>query len=991
MSIPIDALERACREREGLVQIEAISRIARLVYHIKPHYLALLKQSEGESKLRADALQVVRHRALVLLRDFAAETPPKHLRSAWLGRAHPRNISAAYQRWRLGLETNQARWLGLGLLHLVIRVPNLMPLAIFLKTLIEGLIEANARKHEAAECHEEGLLWRYVASVGKYACGVCPDLEVPYRSIFTNADCVNAFLNDSRTLEEWNKALTRLSFEGDELDLSAQTGLIERGELPVLLERINAHWPNISALNLNNKPEAPYHLHAPDLMAIANWTAHQGDEFFGLELQYQRLDKFNASVLGQFAAGLNPELKILFLPNNQLGKANTTEFFSKLPKKLWFISLQNNDLNSTSGESLTTAFYHFKELQVLTLGYNHNLPDSIIRRLINEWPSHPELTYWGFQSTGIGDKSVELWANFSKVLHFDITIGLDVRSCKELTDTSGDFLALALSENAPISALIATNNNFTSDTLKALTKALPHANLTSIGMAARDSFEQPGILVDYLAGLKRQGNLLALDLSNTKLTSSSLSELAELMLKLPNLESLYLDNTHLTNLGLNILLPNLAKAKITWLSLTGNPLTDESIRALSLQPPQSLSRLILSNTNITEVCANDLGKLIQQVQLEEIVLSNNNLGNNFTEIFAPHLPGSNLKRLDLENCKLIGSAAARDLREVLTSAQIPDDWLGDLDTSTLRSIATGNPGTNLTWINLANNQLDDTGATILCQVLSGTEISVNNLLLSGNRISRDLLQRCGDLGLLSSPASRIQPSGPYVWLFKQWQLSRDWTNAISNNIFTLSNSVSLKSVPSNHLVAAKPNHSIIYIAATDLLVNTGYQFITASIQAAGFTLLNPALNYILKKTGISEDKSSSWSEVLQTFISLCLAVSRSPIQGLALLLASAIINRFLPTTESRQFTQVLLTIGLFGLQSALQNTSRLEYVALQVWISLIGALIGQRLMAYTVHAVNNTQNFYSAFWKKSENRQMQNDLVVQTVGVEFQKPNLDKK
>ena len=147
----------------------------------------------------------------------------------------------------------------------------------------------------------------------------------------------------------------------------------------------------------------------------------------------------------------------------------------------------------------------------------------------------------------------------------------------------------------------------------------------------------------------------------------------------------------------------------------------------------------------------------------------------------------------------------------------------------------------------------------------------------------------------------------------------------------------------------------------------------SSLQATGFTLLSPALNYSLKRVGISQDKIVGYSEILQTFISLSLAIWRSPIQGLALLLASAVLNRILPNTESRQITQVLLTIGLFGLQSALQSSGRLEYVALQLWISLVGALVGQGLTTYALHSVNNSQSSCFTFWKDGKNIKIQND------------------
>ena len=89
-------------------------------------------------------------------------------------------------------------------------------------------------------------------------------------------------------------------------------------------------------------------------------------------------------------------------------------------------------------------------------------------------------------------------------------------------------------------------------------------------------------------------------------------------------------------------------------------------------------------------------------------------------------------------------------------------------------------------------------------------ISANNLLLSGNNISRTLLQHCGDLGHLTSPASYLRPTGPYIWLFRQFQLSRDWINSVASNIFEMNSSCMFpKVIPMASQNAAELNRPFV--------------------------------------------------------------------------------------------------------------------------------------------------------------------------------------
>jgi hypothetical protein len=713
------------------------------------------------------------------------------------------------------------------------------------------------------------------------------------------------------------------------LDLSAQTEILKNKQLPILMEKLPNYLLNVIQLTINNKPETPYDLKFVDMMSIANFT-RQYSNFFALEMRNHRLDNYNVTELASFAAQMNSNLKILILDNNHLGLANTADFFINLPPDLVLLSLRSNKFTDTTGLVFASSFDHFSKIEGLDFSYNRNLTDRSIVPIVQQWHQHPFLDAWGFTGTGIGDfTAAKLAQQISLISAQNLVVGME--QCNYLTDQGGVILAESILTNHSIKGFFATDNpGFGKATLEAFTDFIPKANkLLLFGVNA--NIAKPGLIADYLFSLQNRTELEGLDLSGMPLTSpGALAELSALISALPNLTTLFLDNTGLSDNNFNSLLPALNRSNIEHLSLNGNFLiSDNSLKSLVNYVPRNLTVLEIVGLGISARSGESLGKLLQITPLQTIDVSYNKLGSDFLERFTGYLPGSYLIRLNLANCE-ISDDGALHLAEVLSSYQIPDDWLGSLDTSTIHSLGKNNPATNLTWLSLAHNNLTDIAARRLCQVLPGTDISVNNLHIDNNAaITEDLLINCGELGL-SSSGSRLNPSGPYVWLWRQLPTLR-------------------RSSPVSFAADKPPLHefSTVYFASNQLM--------WATVRAASLTGISPGAAYLLRQLGFSQNTAEICGIYLQQCVAFGLAIWSSPASALTTLMTTVLFYQLAPNAQMARFLQIMLTVCLLSFQN-LSAPSQLEMTALQFIISMLGSLAGHELAELGM----NKHNFWNS-------------------------------
>lgn len=956
-AIQFEALMRACNNRHLFSQMEALTVLTDIVYHISLKQLDKMN-SEDEERV---ALEDMKKRGLALLHALS-QSPTAHHQQHTL-----RYLHALYLNWTLGLEKNPRRWLAMAaLIYPATRLPRLVTLGLFLRTIFEGIIEFNERRHAEHECHErhEGhWLWAYIPSLGEYRCSPCPDIPMAPRYMIDNDLCIQGFLNDSRPMEQWDIMLHRLNFTNiSSLDLSPQSGILERGQLPELLQKISKAMPSVDELLLYNKPDAPYGLAADGLLAIANFTKQYSD-FFRLSLYAHRFDSFSSNNITDFAATLNRNLSILILDDVRLGFTNTSGFFANLPSNLFGLNLGNNYLNDTAGEAFAQNFYRFINLAGVFFNGNKNITDKSILPIAQQWHLHPNFRAWSLSGTAINDATVIELANQTRFINSQNELILDIEECAQITDQAGIVLAQNLLSNHSFVNYFAVDNpKFTEVTLRAFTVAIPQAKyLKAFGVNANNSTS--GAIVDYLIAFKSRPELEILDLSDLPLSYSVVAQLSEIIPMLPNLKLLSMDNTGLIDSSFDLLLPALRESAINGLSLSGNPLlTIKSLEGLLNDAPRNLNQLDLSKSNLTSNSAEILGKLIHQRPINILGLSGNSLlGSSFAKVFANYLPDSSVNNLNLASCGLEDEGAL-NIGEVLTSIRVPDDWLDRLDTATLHALAKGEPGTNITWLNLANNNLTDISGQRLCQLLPGTGISVNTLFLDGNPgINEVTLKACGDLGLVSAGSS-LTPTGPYAWLGRQLSLLRQ-----------------LHFTKTGIAVGTNP-------ATANNLAATSHQFLTAAGQAAGLAAISSITAYVLNQAGLSKNTAQTWGVRLQQSIAFGLTLWRSPTQACLMLFTSSMLYRLTPDQQTAQFLEIMLNVCLLSFQGALGNISRLEMLALQLMVSMAGALTGQLAVYYTANHLNSKSSY--SFWQADKTRGENN---ITAFGQETLKPEITKK
>ena len=99
-----------------------------------------------------------------------------------------------------------------------------------------------------------------------------------------------------------------------------------------------------------------------------------------------------------------------------------------------------------------------------------------------------------------------------------------------------------------------------------------------------------------------------------------------------------------------------------------------------------------------------------------------------------------------------------------------------------------------------------------------------------------------------------------------------------------------------------------------------------------------------------------------------------------MLFTSFLLYRLAPDQETAQFLEIMLNICLLSFQGTLSDINQLEMLALQLLISMIGALVGQLAVRYVVKNVNSTNSY--CFWKTTKDKEENNITVLKQESLE---------
>lgn len=697
---------------------------------------------------------------------------------------------AKYLLWQLGINISYG-WRPLFAIYKLIKF---YFKAKFFYTLYLGISELIKNYLAKQACLSANKLWLYMNMVATYECSVCGDLPIFYRNIFDPSSCLQDYLRLPRNASDIVLLLNRLDLTGvNFLDFSHQQFA---DDLPDILAAIPMRMPDLQALYLN----ATNLILGPNsLIALNNY------------LKYSSVT--NLSLRGQ-QIGYQGMAALTNIANSQLENLDLAYSFIQADGAIWLANNINPQL-----ETLDLFGCFIQDAGLSAIG--HKLPNSKLQRV-----------YLGVNN--ITDAGLE-----------SVAQDLESSNLREL-DLWGNAIcssgAISLAQSIPLSLIkldIHSNPCLGSDGVKAIAKTLRNSNLAELNLAFVNMQTDGALaLAEYIFGAQlqilniRSNNidaigvqalaqafnrfLLSVDLSYNQI---GLLGAQALRAAIPNtnIQQLLLENVELDDESLIVLTPVLEAQQLTSIVLANNYLSDRAAIAIAKTLSNSgLKLLDLANNNIGDLGASALGHAVANATLEELSLALNRIQMTGAIEFSRALYSKYLRTLDLTS-NLIGdgggcavgqalrysrlrslnmggcelqsptalaiSASLPDsqleflaldyndmddrggtaLAGVLTTVEIPhrQQWIDSISDDARRALAAANPNTHLQYLNLAGNDLTALTAKGLCRVLPQTDIAIGQLNLDGNPINSSLVDTNN---CFISSANRLQPS-PIIPIF----------------------------------------------------------------------------------------------------------------------------------------------------------------------------------------------------------------------------------
>jgi YD repeat-containing protein len=607
-------------------------------------------------------------------------------------------------------------------------------------------------------CLEVGRRWLYLPNMGREACSACGDwLEVYTPDVFTLEGCLQGLFAYPRAPEI---LLARL--QGVErwpafatLDFSEQDWLGWRRDQFQVILQALTNVPRPLTCLNLSRP-------FPNLYGVDPGKVQDLVDFLH-KMPVQRLDLHN---VGLDVATVQ---LIASIQNNTLS----------------YLDISGNQLSDETFSALVSAILPHP-IEALQLGDNRLGDESL--RVLSARMGNTTWTAINLRANQFGAAGMDA---FFQQLPLSLLQRVDF-SQNELSEANftrfWEATISARGFNEFICRQCALGNDYWLASLSYLQKT----KITQLDLRA-NLFTDQGIIL-FFQSLRGTQTIVAIDLGNNPLGEESLEAISLALPQTP-LHTLGLGDNQFSVPGLTRLLEAILESGVESINLAGNSLKDEGAFSLAnaLSPfNRSWARWDLSNNGITEAGGKALMQGFARHRIRHLVLANNQLGSmtlqrlvmhrgsglerldmaynqvdsQGLDLLAAYLPQSSIEMLDLSHNNLRDSGAVR-LGQVLID--VPEkDKLSDpsLSLDQQRALYLAKPTTPLRELKLSNNHLTGESARVLCRVLPGSQLPIAALDLTGNPIDP------GEVNLENCQVSggqALRPAWIYPYLVDGWQ------------------------------------------------------------------------------------------------------------------------------------------------------------------------------------------------------------------------------
>ena len=460
----------------------------------------------------------------------------------------------------------------------------------------------------------------------------------------------------------------------------------------------------------------------------------------------------------------NTGLEELHLAGNNLaeGMLVVTKALQQITS-LRSIDFGNNNLSKEASGELALAIQSNKHLEKLWLHNNNNLKSSVIT-ILQSLSTISTLKLLNINNTQTMDEAGEALA--SVVKH---NTGLEELYLNDNILGEGMLIIIkALQQITSLRSINLGNNNMSKEASGELALAIQSNKHLEELWLYNNNLKFSAIAI--LQSLSTISNLKYLNINNTQITNEACEALASVVLLNKGLEELHLTNNnlgeglliltkalqHITSLrSIDLGNNNLSKEasgelalaiqsnkQLENLGLRNNNLKCSAITILqSLSTISTLKLLIINNTQITEEAGEALASVVvHNTGLEELYLSNNNLGEGMLVVIKTLQQLTSLKSIGLTNTNISKEASGELALAIQSNKDLQKLWLYNnnlkcLAIAIFQSLSTIS---TLKLLNINNNQITEEAGEALASVVS-CNTGLEELYLSDNKLGERML------------------------------------------------------------------------------------------------------------------------------------------------------------------------------------------------------------------------------------------------------------
>lgn len=705
----VDGLITITQEGAIVQKIAALRQLAIIADNFEPRSLKLagIKNMDVEDE---------RQRALTALKQS------KH-------------IYANYLVWSLGESKNIISHL----VYLPIALYIIYAKARLCQIIIEKIMGLASYNLSKKKCESEQKQWTYLPNFGDYVCAVCPDWAfVYYENIFTDQDCLDGLMSvtqpSAKILKYIDAILVRANISKVDLSKQHPETWAEK-DWAGFLSKISS---KITALKIFNLSLPTGHLITPKqsyieslrkfldsvkINALDLSNLGLGDDYFSSMIP----EIFNASVealnlSGNFltdysiiylseSAGLNNSFVELDVSNNQISDEGLLALAENFNASSLTVFKANANYFGAKGVTALSKYLPQSQIVKCDLAEN-DLSQADMEQFGNAVANTRSLEVIDLSETNLDDISVSQLSRYFN----QSALTTVILSGNPFSD-EGFLTVIKNSQNSTVSVLAVNRVSMTDTGLTLAAKILLTTNIHELKLSGCQSFGFNGLssLFEAISNDNSKKNKnWSIDISDNNLGDS--------------LGDIFFQKLNKTT-------------KIQKINLSKNNLTDKAgIKIISVLNNTNIAVIDLSANQLSDVVFIEFAKYLDQLVVRAVNWNNNKiLGNSSMTEFFKNLPFSKLKELFLANNQL-SSEFAMMLAQKLIKPQPPLKNLGKtLSRDEARALRKSKPNTELSVVDLSNNQITTTAAKSLCQVLGATKIKINDLDLENNPIDSSQL------------------------------------------------------------------------------------------------------------------------------------------------------------------------------------------------------------------------------------------------------------